>query len=67
MSTYYAIYTKELAFDEEVKAQLESISHQVEHIENEYYFLPRKEYLDTFVWVLQNNQIPYRISKPYEQ
>ena len=67
MNTFYAIHTIELAFDEEVKAQLESISQQIEHVENEYYFLPRQEYLDTFIWVLQNNHIPYRLSKSLAQ
>lgn len=67
MTTFYAIHTIELAFDEEVKAQLESISQQIEHIDNEYYFLPRQEYVETFEWVLQNNHIPYRISKPHVQ
>jgi hypothetical protein len=67
MTTFFAISQKELDYDAEVKAQLDSIAQQTEHIDDEYFFLPQEEYTDTFVWVLQSNHIPYRLCKSMAQ
>lgn len=67
MTTFFMIHKKELDYDEEVKAQLDSMAEQIEQIDDEYSFLPQEEYTDTFVWVLQSNHIPYRLSKPLAQ
>lgn len=64
MTTFYTIEKTELDFDTEIKSQLFSLAQQIEDNENEYNLLPQEEFLDTFVWVLENNHIPYRLSKP---
>ncbi len=67
MATFFAISQMELDYDQEVKAQLQVLAQQSEHIGDEYFFLPQEKYKETFVWVLQTNQIAYRLSQSSTQ
>ena len=64
MTTFYSVFKKELDFDEDIKSQLHSLATQMQDSDDEYCFLPQEEYKETFVWVLESNNIPYRLSKP---
>jgi hypothetical protein len=63
MLTFFSVHKRELDYDEDVKSQLHSLAQQMQDSEEEYYFLPKEEYKETFVWVLETNHIPYRLNK----
>jgi hypothetical protein len=64
MTTFFTISKTELEYDEDIKFQLHSLAQQMHHSDNDYYFLPQEGYKETFIWVLETNNIPYRLSKP---
>jgi hypothetical protein len=63
MPTFYTIQKSELDYDKEVRSQLFSLAQQTDDREDAYHFLPQEEFIETFVWVLENNQIPYCLTK----
>ena len=63
MATFFTISRHELDWDHNVRAQLIALSEQSLELEQEYCFLPKEAYKDTFQWVLETNHIPYRLAQ----
>ncbi len=64
MHFFIVIAKEQLDQHREVRSQLTGLTEHMEFTNGEYYFVPEQEHTNTFIWVLETNQVPFRFVKP---